>query len=208
MVSIGLRNELRESENSGNMLPYDWSTWYDRMLPAANAVNAANPNILIFFSGLDYDTTLKPLPMAEDLGDGKKFALSEIPYRNKAVLEIHNYQNSASECSDMEDGLWNNGFRATYPDAVNRMPVILTEFGFSQVDGSHQGVYATCLKKLIPQWKSGWIVWALAGSYYIRSGTQDYEETWGLLSHDWSDWRDAEAIAALKEMVDQTFAAM
>lgn len=24
---------------------------------------------------------------------------------------------------------------------------------------------------------------------YIRTGTQDYEETWGLLSHDWSDWR-------------------
>jgi hypothetical protein len=25
----------------------------------------------------------------------------------------------------------------------------------------------------------GWMVWVLAGSYYIRSGTQDYDETYG-----------------------------
>jgi len=25
------------------------------------------------------------------------------------------------------------------------------------------------------------MIWVLAGSYYIRSGTQDYDETWGML---------------------------
>ncbi|KAI8931306.1 hypothetical protein NX059_011648 [Plenodomus lindquistii] len=208
MVSLGLRNELREPDNAGNTLPYNWSIWYDNMVRVADSVNAANADILIFLSGLNYDTTLQPIPTSDDLGNGKKFVLKDIKYSDKVVLELHNYQNSATNCGDMEGGLWNNGFRATSPNAVNQMPVVLTEFGFSQADNSYSGVYATCLKKLMPRWKTGWMVWALGGSYYIRSGTQDYEETWGLLSHDWSAWRSTDAIAALKEMVDNTFASV
>ncbi|KAH9868999.1 hypothetical protein J1614_008076 [Plenodomus biglobosus] len=208
MVSLGLRNELRRPDQAGNSLPYTWSVWYDNMIKAADAVNAANPDMLIFLSGLNFDTTLQPIPSSEDLGDNKKFVLQNFKYSNKLVLELHNYQNSATNCGDMEGGLWNNGFRATWPTAVNRMPVLLTEFGFSQADNSYSGVYSTCLKKLMPQWKSGWMVWALGGSYYIRSGTQDYEETWGLLNHDWSGWRSNNAITSLKEMVDNTFASV
>ncbi|KAF2847064.1 glycoside hydrolase family 5 protein [Plenodomus tracheiphilus IPT5] len=208
MVSLGLRNELRKPDKAGNTLPYNWSTWYDKMIQAANAVNSANKDILIFLSGLNYDTTLSPIPTSGDLGDNKKFVLKDSKYSNKLVLELHNYQNSATKCSDIESGLWNNGFRAISPNSVNQMPVVLTEFGFSQADNSYSGVYATCLKKLMPQWKTGWMVWALSGSYYIRSGTQDFEETWGLVNHDWSAWRNTTAITALKGMVDNTFASV
>jgi hypothetical protein len=54
----------------------------------------------------------------------------------------------------------------------------------------------------MPQWKTGWMVWVVSGSYYIRSGTQDYEETWGLLNHNWSGWRSQNAINALQGMID------
>lgn len=173
------------------------------MTELSNAVNAANPAILIFLSGLDYDTTLKPIPSAEDLGNRQKFTLSSFSYANKLVLELHNYQNEATSCSSMEDGLWNNGFRATYNTGiVNRMPVVLTEFGFDQNPTEHTKVYATCIRTLMQKWKTGWTVWVLSGSYYIRSGTQDFEEPWGLLNHDWSNWRSSGAIEALKGMVN------
>lgn len=171
-------------------------------MAAADLVNKANPDILIFLSGLDFDTKMGPIATGDDLGNGKKFSLSNYAYANKLVLELHNYQNSATNCGDMEGGLWNNGFRATGDKAVNKMPVVLTEFGFSQTGNDYTKTYATCIKKLMPQWKTGWTIWVLAGSYYIRSGTQDYEEAWGLLNHQWSDWRSASAIGALKEMID------
>lgn len=204
LVSIGLRNEFRKPDKTGNSLPYNWQTWYEQIKPAADIVNAANPNILIFLSGLDYDTKLTPIPGGDDLGGGKKFRLSDFLYKDKLVLELHNYQTSAKKCSDIEGGLWDNGFRATYPGVANRMPVVLTEFGFTQADKSYNGVYATCLHSLMVKWKTGWMVWAVSGSYYTRGGTQDYEETWGLLNHQWSDWRNKDAITALKGMVDDT----
>jgi len=33
-----------------------------------------------------------------------------------------------------------------------------------------------------PGGPGGWMQWALAGSYYIRSGIQDFEEPWGELT--------------------------
>ncbi|KAF2111160.1 glycosyl hydrolase family 5 protein-like protein/cellulase [Lophiotrema nucula] len=202
LISIGLRNELRKPDKAGSSLAYNWQTWYTQVTSAADLVNAANPDIILFLSGLDYDTTLSPIPGAGDLGGGKKFQLSSFKYANKLALELHNYQNSATSCDSMKSGLYNNGFKALDASAANQMPVILTEFGFSQTDSSYNGVYASCLRKIIPEWDAGWTVWVLAGSYYIRSGTQDFEEAWGLLKHDWSGWRSSAAIAGLQAMID------
>jgi len=202
MVSIGLRNEFRKPDKAGSSLAYNWQTWYTQMVAAADLVNAANPNILIFLSGLDFDTTLSPIPGAGDLGGGKKFTKSSFKYADKLVLELHNYQNSATSCDSMKSGLYNNGFKAQDASSVNQMPVVLTEFGYSQTDTSFSGVYASCLRKIIPEWDAGWMIWVLSGSYYIRSGTQDFEESWGLLNHQWSDWRSASAINGLKQMID------
>ena len=92
MVSIGLRNEFRKPDNAGSSLPYDWPTWYEQVMDAAGIVNAANPEILIFLSGLNFDTTLQPIPWADDLGNGKKFLLTDYKYADKLVLEMHNYR--------------------------------------------------------------------------------------------------------------------
>ena len=62
---------------------------------------------------------------------------------------------------------------------TNQMPVVLTEWGHAQTAADYATVYSTCLKTYLTSIKGGWMVWVLSGSYYIRSGTQDFEETWG-----------------------------
>jgi hypothetical protein len=101
-------------------------------------------------------------------------------------MELHNYQNSATNCGDITGGLNNNGYNAMNVSntAYYHVPIVLTEFGFNQQDGSYNGVYAQCLKQFItgqPGGPGGWMQWVLSGSYYIREGTQDFEETWGKL---------------------------
>ncbi|KAL2865318.1 cellulase family protein [Aspergillus lucknowensis] len=205
-TGIGLRNELREPAAENPEYPYTWETWYTEMTSAAETVHAANPDALIFLSGLNYDTTLSPIPTAEDLGAGTKFYLSDFEFANKLVLEIHNYDTGATSCDDLSGGLWNNGIRAqdtSDPDVVNVMPVVLTEFGFAQDDSTWQSVYATCLREWIPEQQTGWMVWTISGSYYIREGSQDLDDDWGILDHTWSEWRNSEAIEqGLQKMVD------
>lgn len=152
------------------------------MILAANTVNAANPNILIFLSGMNSDTSLGPIPTRLDLGGGVKFNKTKFAYADKLVLELHNYQNTATSCNSLETYLYQLGFDAlnsTDPTVFNVMPVVMTEFGYAQDASGVGSIYATCLKSYLPSQQVGWIVWVLAGSYYIRSGTQDYDETWG-----------------------------
>ena len=73
----------------------------------------------------------------------------------------------------------------TDPACPNHGPTVLTECGFDQTDGSSERPYAQCLASIVteqPGGPGGWMQWALAGSYYIRSGIQDFEEPWGELS--------------------------
>ncbi|KAL4915034.1 glycoside hydrolase superfamily [Aspergillus aurantiobrunneus] len=205
-TGIGLRNELRQPATSNPDYPYGWETWYTEMVSAAEIVIAANPDALIFLSGLNYDTILSPIPTADDLGSGTRFYLSDFAYADKLVLELHTYDTQTTSCDNLSGALWNAGFKAqdtSDPAIVNIMPVVLTEFGFAQDESTWQSVYASCLREWIPEQQAGWMVWTISGSYYIRSGTQDYDDTWGILDHTWSDWRNPEAIdQGLQVMVD------
>lgn len=148
------------------------------MLPAATAVHAANPNALIIFSGLNYDTDLGPVVRGEALSNGQAFQIDSVPYSNRIVLELHQYEWGATSCQVMKDGLWRNGFSGM-GGARFDVPVWLTEWGMDQTVSASQSVYAQCVKQMLPEWKAGWFQWEIGGSYYIRSGTVDYEETWG-----------------------------
>ncbi|KAL2824264.1 glycoside hydrolase superfamily [Aspergillus cavernicola] len=205
-TGVGLRNELRQPATANPNYPYNWETWYTEMVSAAEIVNAANPNALIFLSGLNYDTTLAPIPTAADLGSGTRFRLSDFDFADKLVLELHTYDTGATSCANLSGALWNGGFKALDTNdaaVVNVMPVVLTEFGFNQEDSTWQSVYATCLRDWIPEQQAGWMVWTISGSYYIRQGTHDYDDTWGILDHTWSDWRNDDAIEqGLQLMVD------
>jgi len=183
------------------------------MVLAANTVNAANPNLLIFFAGLDSDITIYPIPTGSNLGDGVKFIKSDFAYADKLVLELHNYMSSTFSCDVLELYLYKSGFNALNADdsaVVNVMPVVMTEFGYAQDQSDVDSIYATCLKSYLPSQQAGWMVWTVAGSYYIRSGVQDSDETYGeyrsimillvmkssancgsgILNHQWSDYRN------------------
>lgn len=215
-VSIGLRNELRFPLNNPAVLAtYNWATWYDNMIAAADAVHAVDSDILIFFGGINSDLTLNPIPTGDDLGFGRRF--NKTRYGNKAVLELHKYDNNDISCDFMKAFLIASGYDALEDNnstIKNHMPVVHTEWGYGQTNGSDDGgaqtVYATCIREFLIEQKAGWMVWVLAGSYYIRQGTQDSDETYGkrcadlccpagiadfdaplgILNHDWSGYRN------------------
>jgi hypothetical protein len=98
------------------------------------------------------------------------------------VLELHNYATTATSCSSLESSLYSAGYNAldsTNTAVVNVMPVVMTEFGHLQDDATYASVYSTCLKSYLTGIHGGWMIWVLAGSYYIREGGQDLDETWG-----------------------------
>ncbi|CAK7210472.1 hypothetical protein SBRCBS47491_000795 [Sporothrix bragantina] len=197
LVSMSLRNEPRSPDDksaaaTASKKTYNWQGWYKFVRQGADAIHAANPDVLIFLSGLGYDTDLSAVTKGSVLSPGSdKFRLDDFAGygAQKIVLELHNYQNSATSCSSLESGLTNSGFSAMTGASSLQIPVVMTEFGFMMDTSTYKGVYATCLANFLPRIHAGWTIWVLSGSYYIRSGKQDFDETWGLLNHDWSAWR-------------------
>lgn len=187
LTSMSLRNELRYTDNSTTAnATYNWQDWYENVVPAANGINAANPSPLIFFSGLNYDTQLAPVVQGADLGNGSTFRLSDFSYADKIVFELHNYDNSATGCDEITSALYDQGYDAMDANATaaNVAPVVLTEFGFQQDNATYLMPYAQCIKEYLtglPGGPGGWMQWVISGSYYIRTGTQDQDESWGTL---------------------------
>lgn len=210
LTSIGLRNEPRDPTNNPSLSrsTYNWQAWYGFVRQGADAVHAANPALLIFLSGLNFDTFLTPVVQGTALtpGNGRFNRKDFAGYGdNKLVLELHNYETGISSCSTLQGNLDRNGFEALQASSANVFPVMMTEFGFQMDASTWRGVYASCLAQYLPARKAGWTIWVLAGSYYVRSGTQDYDESWGLLNHDWSAWRSQGYVdGALKAMVRNT----
>lgn len=202
-----MRNELRQPD-SGAGEPYDWYTWYNHTTTAASIIHRAAPGALIYFGGLGFDTTMEPIPLGLPLNgtngtstEGKVayFDPSKFPFKNKIVLELHKYDHSAADapCSDLVAEMYTAGYSTlnlTDPAVKYHFPMMMTEFGFNQVNWNATS-YSECLIELMGTWKpSGWMQWDLSGSYMIRQGSLDLDETWGLLNHNWSAVRSQEAI--------------
>ncbi|KAK4034256.1 glycoside hydrolase superfamily [Parachaetomium inaequale] len=212
LTSLGLRNEPREPTNNPALSrsSYNWQAWYTFMRQGAAAVHAANPAPLIFLSGLNFDTYLTPVVQGTALTPGTgRFSVTDFEgYADKLVLELHNYENGIGSCDTLKGNLDRNGFQALQQGSsgvVNVFPVMMTEFGFAMDSSTWRGVYASCLAEYLPALKAGWTIWVLAGSYYVRSGIQDYDEDWGLLNHDWSAWRSQGYVdGALRGLVRET----
>lgn len=152
------------------------------MIPAAKAVNAANPNALIFLSGLNYDTNISALVTGQSLGGGYRFDLRDFQFADKLVYELHDYSFDQifSNCAEFDNDLNADGFfvlNTSDPSVQNKLPVVITEFGFAPED--YPSLYAQCLKNFIINNHIGWTMWDISGSYYIRQGIQNFNETWG-----------------------------
>ncbi|KAJ5995555.1 hypothetical protein N7481_002532 [Penicillium waksmanii] len=206
-TAFSLRNELRQVNSPANDT-YGWSLWYNEMIDAANIVNAAAPDALVFISGLNYDHELNPITAGAAVSppeDNRVFNLGDFHYADKIVFELHSYDNSIANCTFFQDELYQRGFNALdetpQTTARNIAPVVLTEFGFAQNGSDYQGIYASCLKDFLTgdnrvlnasriDGPIGHFEWNLGGSYYIREGIVDFDDWWALLNHDWSDWRN------------------
>ena len=47
-------------------------------------------------------------------------------------------------------------------------------------------------------------LWNAQGSYYVRQGVRDYNETWGLLTDDWAAVRSAPLVSELRALQPKT----
>ncbi|TGJ85530.1 hypothetical protein E0Z10_g3280 [Xylaria hypoxylon] len=197
LTSMSLRNELRISVTNSQLAnSYNWEDWYKYVQQGADAIHSANSDVLIFLSGLDSDKNLTAVVQGSALEPGTD-TFNRDNFQgygdDKLVLELHAYDNifgtPVSSCSVIKDKLFNTGFQTLTNSAANQFPLVVTEFGFPQNESTATDSYASCLLDYFPSQHTGWMIWTLGGSYYIREGTQDRDEEWGLLSHDWSSWR-------------------
>jgi hypothetical protein len=163
----------------------------------AEAVHASNPNVLVIFSGLDYDKTLN-------------FLLSkkvEVSFTGKLVYEQHWYgfsdggnwefQNQNDVCGMVIDSIKAKGLFLLQQG----WPLFFSEFGFD-MSGTHIGDnrYLTCFLSVAAGLDLDWAIWALQGSYYIREGILAYDESYGLLCWDWCTARNPSFIKRINSL--------
>lgn len=136
VVSMSLRNELRESWNVTNLY-YNWQTLVGNMTAGADAIHSANKDLLITWSGMQYDEDLSALTTGLNIltapcykctairdarrRDPVYFDLDEHPWADKIVWELHLYPMSedvdTGTCEVIEAALYRNGFNALGVDA-------------------------------------------------------------------------------------------
>jgi len=183
---MSLRNELRPPLTNDEVAgTYTWENWYKYVRQGADAIHTANSDVLIFLSGLDSDSNLTAVVQGSALDPGTtKFSREDFKGYgdNKLVLELHAYDNIVStptvDCSVSTGKLFDAGFQTFSKDAVNRFPLVVTEFGLPQDTGAATNSYISCIMDYFSSQRAGWMIWELAGSYYIREGTKDGDESW------------------------------
>ncbi|CAO2653890.1 Nn.00g106230.m01.CDS01 [Neocucurbitaria sp. VM-36] len=220
VVSMSLRNELRESWND-TTLYYNWNTLVGNMTQGADAIHEANPDILILWSGMQYGQDLSALISGKNYltapcykctairdanrREPKIFNLSDHAWADKLVWELHLYSMSedidTGTCPIIEANLYRNGFNALgidappacnitndCPKAVRETPVIFSEFGSAQDATLFNNTLQNCLREYTIKNDVSWMMWSVAGSYRIRSGVQDFHDTWALTNPKWDGW--------------------
>ena len=131
VVSMSLRNELRESWSTPDLY-YNWETFVGNMTAGADAIHEANSDLLITWSGMQYDEDLSAMTTRKNLltapcykctairdalrRDPIYFDLDSHPWADKIVWEMHLYGSSedvdTGTCPMIEAALYRNGFNA------------------------------------------------------------------------------------------------
>ncbi len=208
---MSLRNELRSAVFSPIFSPKSepatWRSWYENVKKGADAVHAANPDLLVFLPGQQGGRDLGVVVKGEVLDPGRhRFNFNDFEgYADKLVLEIHSYDNielpdilggtppGKHDCDMLRDALERAGFATLTAKVPNHFPLVVSEFVWDEYLDYNTSSYE-CLVNYLARKTVGWMMWQIGGSYYVRDGSQDYNDTWGLLQHDWSDWRSPENV--------------
>ncbi|KAH9904218.1 glycoside hydrolase [Xylariomycetidae sp. FL2044] len=146
VASMSLRNELRPSYNVSEMadvgLQYTWENLVGNMTRAADAVHAANPDVLILWSGMQFDEDLSALTTGRNLlthpchhcdairdarlRDPVYFDLAAHAWADKLVWELHMYALSETvpteDCALTREALYYGGFNALGADELPAPP--------------------------------------------------------------------------------------
>lgn len=86
----------------------------------------------------------------------------------------------------------------------------MSEFGFGMQGGPHDGLsdgdkqYWDCLREYLISNDQEWAIWGVMGSYYVRDGTVDYDESFGILDRDWNALRNPKLPEMLAPLFEQT----
>lgn len=143
VASMSLRNELRESWNVTNLY-YNWHTLVGNMTAGSDAIHEANPDMLITWSGMQYDQDLSALTTGKNLftapcykctairdaatREPEYFNLADHPWGSKIVWELHLYTGSedinTDNCEVVEAELYRSGFHALGMDAPSGCDII------------------------------------------------------------------------------------
>ncbi|XP_074562894.1 glycosyl hydrolase 5 family protein-like [Curcuma longa] len=80
-------------------------------------------------------------------------------------------------------------------------PLILSEFGLDlRGTNTNDNRYFSCALAYATAQDMDWTLWALTGSYYLRSGVVDHDEMYGALSFDWSGSKSDAQMARIRSI--------
>ncbi|KAH6687489.1 cellulase [Plectosphaerella plurivora] len=204
VVGLGIRNELRAT---WTQIPFAAADWYSFVARGARAVHTAAPHLLVVIGGLNSATDFTPL---------RQRALDVSGWPQKTVWEAHDY---AFTVTTPDIGGNCDAQRAQYGLLYGFVleqgkqytgPLWMSEFGVDMTGGSESGLsqdhyaYLRCLVDWLESNDADWAIWAIQGSYYIRQGRIDADETWGALDRGWNDWRNPQFKGLLRGMFSVT----
>lgn len=193
VVGMSLRNELRGPRSNT-------ADWYKYMQQGAQAVHEANPDVLVIMSGLNYDADLKFLASKP----------VNLAFTNKIVYEMHWYsftdgkaweRTPANQLCGTVTARINDHIAFVAKTLSPPAPLFISEFG---IDGRGTNVgdnrYINCFFAFAADGDFDWALWTLQGSYYIRNGQPNFEETYGIFNVRWDGIRNPTFVSRLQSL--------
>ncbi|KAL1365029.1 hypothetical protein HN51_013137 [Arachis hypogaea] len=183
VVAMDLRNELRGSRESSK-------DWYKYVRQGARTIDQHNPNLLVVISGLDFDkdfTFLKNKPL--DLNFTKKIVYEAHLYSFTGDTGSWSLQPVNRVCASVLESVQNLwGFLI---GGSNPAPMFVSEFGYDMTgENDADNKYIVCFKSYLAAMDMDWSLWSFGGSYYYRQGNVGADESYAVLTHDWTRYRD------------------
>ncbi|PIN07243.1 Cellulase [Handroanthus impetiginosus] len=195
VVAMSLRNELRGPRQNVE-------DWYKYMQEGANTIHKENPDFLVIISGLSYDTNLNFLKT-------KPFGLN---LNNKLVYEAHWYSFGTPADKWVAQtnkicGILTKSARENYLFLTTgnpSFPVFMSEFGINE-EGVNEADnrYVSCFLARVAEYDVDWALWTFQGSYILREGKVNLDESYGVFDFKWDRLRNPLFIQRL-QLIRQT----